>query len=104
MPEPFDALTKVTHAISEPIVLGPGQNLILQFGEVPFTDLLDVSVGRKVFDYVAWVRYEDVFNSPPVRWQTQLSQRLNADTEGKGHISFSYRTTHNCADQDCPER
>ncbi|MGP0089478.1 MAG: hypothetical protein ACLPKB_05900 [Xanthobacteraceae bacterium] len=102
--EPFDALTKVRHPVSEPMVLGPGQNITLQFGEVPFTDLLDISLGRKTFDYVALVTYEDVINSPPIKWQTQLSQRLNADIEGKGHISFAYRTTHNCADYDCPEK
>jgi hypothetical protein len=104
MSEPFDALTKIRHPTFEPIVLGPGQNLSLQFGEILLSELAEIANGRKTYDYVAWVRYEDVLNDPPIQWQTQLSQRLNADTEGKGHVSFSYRTTHNCADRDCPER
>ena len=89
MPEPFDALTKVRHPVSEPIVLGPGQSFTLQIGEVAFSDLPDITAGRKIFDYVAWVRYQDVLNSPPIQWQTQLSMRLVADTEGKGHILSS---------------
>jgi hypothetical protein len=101
MPEPFDALTKIRHPASEPMVLGPGQSITLQFGEVLFSDLPAITNGQKTLDYVASVKYEDVLNDPLIEWQTHLSQRLNADTEGKGHFSFSYRTTHNCADKDC---
>lgn len=103
MPEPFDALTKIRHPVSEPMVLGPGQSITLQFGEVLFSDLPTITSGQKTFDYVALVKYEDVLNDPPIEWRTHLSQRLNADIEGKGHISFGYRTTHNCTDKDCPD-
>jgi hypothetical protein len=89
---------------SQPLVLGPSQTLHLQYDEIKFPDLSAIEKGNKRFDYVVWVQYEDVISSPSVPRQTQLYQRLHADTEGPiGHISFAYLPTHNCADGDCPK-
>ena len=75
--------------------------LELQWGQVLFTDIPLIADGRKYFDYVAWVRYEDAVTPYPIVRQTELSLRLNGDHQNG--ISFSYRTTHNCADTDCPD-
>jgi hypothetical protein len=86
-----------------PMVLGPGETFRLQFDEVPFADLKAIENKMKWFYYVVWVNYEDVISEPSVPRQTQLAQRLNADTEPPhGHISLGYLPTHNCADDDCP--
>ena len=97
--EPFDVLDLKKG--TKPLVLGPNQSIAVQFGEVPFKDIRDIVEHRNIQNYVAWVVYYDTVNPTPVRWQTQLSQRLNADLEN--NISFSYRPTHNCADNDCPQ-
>jgi hypothetical protein len=87
---------------TEPMVLGPGQTIFLQFGEVPFDDIPDKVNGEKLSDYVAWAKYEDTINPVPIIWQTQLSLRLNGDRER--HVAFLFRTTYNCVDNDCPEK
>ncbi len=99
----IDAWTHAEWAETTPIILGPRQTINLQFHEIPFSDLLALEKGEKGFNYFVWVQYDDVISRPSIRRQTQLSQRLNADTEGPGHISFSYLPTHNCADDDCPK-
>jgi hypothetical protein len=82
----------------EPIVLGPGQSLHLQFGDVPFTEIPEVHKGDIRRSYLVCVKYQDALE-PEVTRQTQLSLQLNGDTEGR--ISFGHLLTHNCADDDC---
>ena len=82
-----------------PIVLGPGQILKLQFGEIQFSEVPKIHDTTKKHDFVAWVKYEDAVSSEPIVRQTQMSLHLNGDSEG--NISFSYNPTHNCAEEDC---
>jgi len=97
--DPFDSLKWDENV--NPMLLGPEQTVTLQFGEVPAAEIGEIADGKKVYDYVAWVKYEDTVSPKPIIRQTQLSQHLNADHEGG--ISFAYRATHNCADDDCPK-
>ncbi len=98
--DPFAVLEwdKIT---ANPIILGPGQEIGMQFGELSGGELQNIIIdNRKVF-FVAWITYEDVLSDPPILRQTQLSRRFNADAEGG--VSFSWMPTHNCADDDCPK-
>jgi hypothetical protein len=99
-PEPFDTLTwdEKDHA---PMILGPGQTFELQWGEVSFTDVIDIADGKKWTDYVAAVKYQDTLSPDPIIWRTQISLHLLGDHER--HIAFNYLPTHNCADDDCPK-
>jgi hypothetical protein len=99
--DPFDPAVLDKQQTS-PMVLGPGQRLDLQFGDIPLSDLPRIASGAPHLFYVAWLTYEDVLSDPPVTRQTQLSRSVNADTEGPGHVSFSWMPTHNCADEGCP--
>jgi hypothetical protein len=98
----FDA-TELWTQETEPMVLGPGEQFDIQFGDIWFTELSDLETRKKVYYYVAWVTYEDALTNPPMLRQTQLCRMLGADTEGIGHISFAWMPTHNCVDEDCPQ-
>jgi hypothetical protein len=100
--DPFDA-AELQKQKTEALVLGPGEELTLQFTDVYLTELPDLKEGTKTYVFVAAVTYEDVLTNPPVVRQTHLSRKLVADTEGVGHVSFSWMPTHNCADDDCPQ-
>jgi hypothetical protein len=97
--DPFDHLPHTTNE-APATVYGPGQTLGLQFADIPLADCPAIHAGTTTRDLAVWVTYEDSVSSPPVIWQTRLSQRVNVDA-GNG-ISFTYRDTHNCADGDCP--
>ena len=95
--DPFDLLKWEGKS---PMALTPGQEMLLQFGDVSFSTAKEI--GEQFGDdYVAWVKYKDSITDPPVVWQTQLSQHLRGDAEGA--IAFAIRGTHNCVDQDCPQ-
>lgn len=98
--DPFDGVdwNKIK---PNPLVLGPNQETAMQFGDLNGPELLDIIKNSRKIYYVAWITYEDVLSEPPITRQTQLSRRLNADTEGG--VSFSWLETHNCADDDCPK-
>jgi hypothetical protein len=98
--DPFDPV-RLNQTQTNPMVLGPGQRIDTQLAEILLTDLPLIARGEKRIFYVAWVTYEDALTDPPVIRQTQLSQRLNADLEGIGHVSFTWMPTHNCVDDDC---
>ena len=99
--DPFDIATLIASE-EAPILLGPGEQIDIQFGDIPLTELADLTAHKSEIHYVAWVLYEDSLSDPSVIRQTQLSRHLGADTEGLGHVSFSWNETHNCADEDCP--
>jgi hypothetical protein len=77
--------------IAEPIVLGPGQSLPLQFGNIwldekgPEPSVPNITAGIQGFQYLAWITYDDAFDAKPLR-QTQISQYVNA---AEGFISVS---------------
>ncbi|MDR3498593.1 MAG: hypothetical protein P4L72_05125 [Parvibaculum sp.] len=96
--DPFDEL-KAQKPEGGKILLGPGQVLKLQFGDIPTSIVPAIAAKTLTVDYVAWVKYEDTLSNPAILRQTQISQHLNGDAEGG--VSFSYRPTHNCADDDC---
>lgn len=96
--DPFDELTGEEFKGGKQL-FGPGQTIELQFGDIRFIDVPQLLSGQLNLDYVAWVIYEDSLSNPPIRRQTQISMHLNGDAEGG--ISFSFRPTHNCADEDC---
>jgi hypothetical protein len=84
---------------SHPILIGPNQEINMQFGDLTSAELRDiVDAKRRVF-FLAWITYEDVLTDPPVTRQTQLFRQFNADDEGGA--SFAWMSTHNCADDDC---
>ena len=101
--DPFDRLTQVAATnsnIISPMVLGPGQKLDLQLGEIALSQVPQLAHGQIRQCYVVLARYQDTVSPSSVTRQTQLSCRLNADLEGG--VSFTYLPTHNCADEDCP--
>jgi hypothetical protein len=83
------------------MILGPGQSLKLQFGDIAPPVVL--AVANKLFQrsYVAVATYKDTLSPSVIIRQTQISCRLNGDLQGG--VSFSYMPTHNCADEDCPQ-
>jgi hypothetical protein len=85
------------------MVLGPGEEWNLQFGDIPLTELPDIESHKKRWFYLVWITYEDTLSDPPVTRQTRLYRELGADTEGIGHVSFRWMPIHNCADDDCPQ-
>lgn len=94
--DPFDLMNQ---DVRPPMVLGPGQTLDLQLPDVLRSDVPEIANGNVRHSYIAVARYEDTVSPTVVIRQTQLSMRLNGDTEGG--ISFGYLSTHNCADEDC---
>jgi hypothetical protein len=99
--DPFDFLKWEKGSIGIIGTVGPRQVIPLQFGAINYFDVKDIASGKTGYDYVAWIKYEDSVSSPPIVWQTQLSQHLNGDIENA--ISFFPRPTHNCVDEDCPQ-
>lgn len=95
--DPFDLLPQDEKS---PLVLGPGQVLELQFGDIQRTEVPNIVNGTIGRYFVALATYEDTMSQSKVIRQTHLSCRLNGDQEGG--ISFGYLPTHNCADDDCP--
>lgn len=83
-----------------PMVLGPGEEISLQFGDIEIGHLPTISTGDTEVFYLAEVTYEDTVSGPPALRRTQLYRRFNVDVEGG--ISFTWMPTHNCADEDCP--
>jgi hypothetical protein len=99
-PDPFDAV--YWGAIETvPMVLAPSQQFNLQFLDVQFAERDAIAEGKLQMFFAAWITYEDVLSQPPIRRQTQLSWKLNADHEGG--VAFAWLPTHNCADDDCPK-
>jgi hypothetical protein len=99
--DPFDSV-QWNDSEPEQFVIGPGETKTLQFQPIPFTVLKEkISTGALRYNYFAWVKYRDAF-SDETR-QTQLFQYVNGNDNGtpSGVISFTYRPTHNCADDDC---
>jgi len=96
--DPFDVMEKPAIAS---LPLGPGQFLDVQFGDIAYSDVPEIAKRKIRRSYVAVARYEDTVSPTAIIHQTQLSQSLNGDNEGG--ISFSYLSTHNCADEDCPQ-
>ncbi len=82
------------------MILGPGQVLDLQVGDVLPGEILAVQQGMLGIYALGWIRYEDTIAVPRIQRQTQMSRQLNVDGEG-GH-SFGSTPTHNCADEGCP--
>lgn len=100
--DPFVAVqTKWKDKVAYPIVLGPGQTEDYQFGGIAFTEVPNIVKGNMRTSYLVWAQYEDSIGQPVKVRQTQMSMRLNGDTEGG--ISFGNLPTHNCADDDCPQ-
>jgi hypothetical protein len=99
--DPFDVLKWGDS--SESFVLGPNQTSTVQFGEVLFDQIPAITEGKKTKDFVVWIKYEDTVSRTPTTWQTQMSLHVNGDAvaPAPGHISFYYRPTHNCVDDDC---
>jgi hypothetical protein len=97
--DPFDLMEK--NISLSPMILGPGQSLKLQFGDIAPPVVL--AVANKLFQrsYVAVATYKDTLSPSVIIRQTQISCRLNGDLQGG--VSFSYMPTHNCADEDCPQ-
>jgi hypothetical protein len=98
--DPFAAV-KWEDIKPSPIVIGPGQEIGMQFGDLSGEDPREIIGNKRKVFHVAWVTYEDVLSDPPVTRQTQLFRRFNADEEGG--ISFAWMPTHNCADDNCPK-
>jgi hypothetical protein len=98
--DPFN-IAEWDKMIDVPTILGPGEVINLQFGDIPLADLPSLAKREAIVSYVVWVQYQDTVSTPPAMQQTQRSWLLNADTEGG--ISFSANPTHNCADDDCPK-
>jgi hypothetical protein len=77
-PDPFDAVN--WGAIETvPMVLAPSQQFNLQFLDVQFAERDAIAEGKLQMFFAAWITYEDVLSQPPIRRQTQLSWKLNAD-------------------------
>ena len=100
--DPFDEVKQDPNSKS-PIVLGPNQRMDLQIEDIEDAELPKIWHEEALKIYVvAWITYEDTVSSTRKTWQTQLSQRINADSEGR--TSFSWMPTHNCADDDCEKQ
>jgi hypothetical protein len=84
-----------------PILIGPGQETSMQFGDLSGEDLRDIIASKRRVFFLARVAYEDTLSDPPITRQTQLFRQFNADEEGG--VSFAWMPTHNCADDDCPK-
>ncbi len=97
-----DAFDSFHWAVAQqpPMVLGPGQELSLQFRDVELSEVAKLVSGELRIFYVAWITYEDAMSDPPVTRQTQLYRRLNGDVEN--NVAFGWMSAHNCADGDCP--
>jgi hypothetical protein len=100
--EPFNT-AKLDEKATAPLVLGPGQNLDLQFGVIWRSDLDKIIANHTRYFYLVWLTYEDVLSNPPVTWRTQVSMVSAFDHEGDGHMSLGFTGAHNCADDDCPK-
>lgn len=98
--DPFEvaqAQAKKDSRTAEPLVIGPQQTQTFQFADVPFSDVPKIAKGELRQTYVAWATYGTAARP----YQTQMSKRLNGDTEGG--ISFTILPNHNCVDDDCPK-
>jgi hypothetical protein len=102
--DPFDA-AELEKIDTGPIVLGPGEDTTFQLNEIYLDELRQIAPpdGHDAIFLTAWITYDDGMTNPPTKRQTQLSVRLNADTRGIGHVSFTHMPTHNCVDSDCPQ-
>jgi hypothetical protein len=99
--DPFAAV-KWDEIKPHPILIGPGQETSMQFGDLSGADLRDIIENKRRVFFMAWITYEDILASPPIVRQTQLFRRFNADEEGG--VSFAWMPIHNCADEDCEKQ
>ncbi len=97
-PDPFAAM-KWDEITPHPVLIGPGQEIGMQFGDLFGQQLHDILINKRRVFFVAWVTYFDTLSEPPITRQTQLFRQLNVDEEGG--VSFSWMPIHNCADEDC---
>lgn len=97
--DPFDELSVDQTEGDGAFLLGPRQSIEFQFGDIPYGGLHDIALGNETIHYIVWITYEDSLSDPPIMRHTQMYARLNADIEGG--VSFTYRPSHNCADEDC---
>jgi hypothetical protein len=86
----------------KPILIGPGQETNMQFGDLSAAELRDILENKRQVFFMAWVTYEDILADPPVVRQTQLFRKFSVD--GEGGSSFAWMPTHNCADEDCEKQ
>jgi hypothetical protein len=96
-----DAWQAITWDVAglDPFVLAPGEEISLQFGDIPRPVLPAITSGQSQIFFAAWIVYDDPLTQPPTQRQTRLYRRLNADAE-EG-VNFTWMPTNNCADDSC---